>query len=146
MLTPRTQSKFYAAKIFGLAKGKFSVELGRSLKPGGSNSALSQSNVWEPGEIPGRLRHCNGYNFQCHRCKSGRRNEVRCRSQDTGLIALVGPALGALLRKEKDEASPPKPFLGGSSNFLHSSFAKSGGFLFSKTFRPRAGLSTKTVP
>ena len=63
MLTPRTQSKFYAAKIFGLAKGKFSVELGRSLKPGGSNSALSQSDVWEPGEIPGRLRHCNGYKF-----------------------------------------------------------------------------------
>jgi hypothetical protein len=26
------------------------------------------------------------------------------------LIALVGPALGALLRKEKDEASPPKLF------------------------------------
>src|SRR5258708_6701764 len=32
-------------------------------------------------------------------------------------------------------------FLAGSSNFLHSSFAKSGGFLFSKIFRPRAGLS-----
>jgi hypothetical protein len=25
----------------------------------------------------------------------------------------------------------PNCFLGGSSNFLHSSFAKSGGFLFS---------------
>jgi hypothetical protein len=48
------------------------------------------------------------------------------------LIALVGPALGALLRKEKDEASPsPTVFGAGSSNFLHSSFAKSGGFLFS---------------
>jgi hypothetical protein len=37
-----------------------------------------------------------------------------------------------LLRKEKDEASPPKLFLGGLSNFLHSSFAKSGGFFIFK--------------
>ncbi|HEY4952578.1 MAG TPA: hypothetical protein VII71_04230, partial [Verrucomicrobiae bacterium] len=30
--------------------------------------------------------------------------------------------------------------------YLHSSFAKSGGFLFLKIFRPRAGLSiVKTV-
>jgi hypothetical protein len=36
--------------------------------------------------------------------------------------------------------------LAGSSNFLHSSFAKSGGFLFSKISRPRADLSiAKTV-
>jgi hypothetical protein len=48
------------------------------------------------------------------------------------LIALVGPALGALLRKEKDEASPPKTvFWRIRRIFLHSSFAKSGGFLFS---------------
>jgi hypothetical protein len=57
------------------------------------------------------------------------------------LIALVGPErIGALLRKEKDETSPPKLFLGGSSNFLHSSFAKSGGFFI---FRFRAGLRSK---
>jgi hypothetical protein len=49
------------------------------------------------------------------------------------LIALVGPALGALLRKEKDEASPSQTVFGaGSSNFLHSSFAKSGGFFIFK--------------
>jgi hypothetical protein len=38
----------------------------------------SQSNVREPGVNPGRLRHCNGYKFQCH-CfvrETGRRNEV----------------------------------------------------------------------
>jgi hypothetical protein len=59
------------------------------------------------------------------------------------LIALVGSErIGALLRKEKDETSPFKLFLGGFVEFyLHSSFAKSGGFLFSKTFRLRAGLS-----
>ena len=39
---------------------------------------------------------------------------------------------GQLLRKEKDETSPFKLFLGGSSNFLHSSFAKSGGFFIFK--------------
>ena len=32
-------------------------------------------------------------------------------SQDTGLVALVGPeCFGALLRKEKDEASQPNCF------------------------------------
>ena len=31
----------------------------------------SQSNVREPGENPGRLRHCNGYKFQCHRKREG---------------------------------------------------------------------------
>jgi hypothetical protein len=30
-----------------------------------------QSNVWEPGENPGRLRHCNGYKFQNHRQREG---------------------------------------------------------------------------
>ena len=48
-----------------------------------------QSNVREPGVNPGRLRHCNGYNSQCHCRTAGRREEVRCPSQDTGLIALV---------------------------------------------------------
>jgi hypothetical protein len=37
---------------------------------------LSQSNVWEPGVNPGRLRHCNGYNSQCHCRKTGRREKV----------------------------------------------------------------------
>jgi len=48
------------------------------------------------------------------------------------LNALVGPTFGAFLRKEKDEASPSNLFLGGSSNFLHSSFAKPGGFFIFK--------------
>jgi hypothetical protein len=30
-----------------------------------------QSNVWEPGVNPGRLRHCNGYKFQSHRQREG---------------------------------------------------------------------------
>jgi hypothetical protein len=47
------------------------------------------------------------------------------------VLVRVEENFGQLLRKEKDEASPPKLFFGGSSNFLHSSFAKSGGFLFS---------------
>jgi len=60
------------------------------------------------------------------------------------LIALVGSErIGALLRKEKDETSPPRLFLGGSSNFLHSSFAKSGGFLFSKS--PGLALVSQSV-
>ena len=30
-----------------------------------------QSNVWEPGVNPGRLRHCNGYKSQSHRQREG---------------------------------------------------------------------------
>jgi len=34
-------------------------------------SPLMQSNVRESGESPERLRHCNGYKFQCHRKREG---------------------------------------------------------------------------
>lgn len=34
-----------------------------------------QLNVREPGVNPGRLRHCYGYNSQCHCPRAGRREE-----------------------------------------------------------------------
>jgi hypothetical protein len=51
------------AKIFVLAKKLFSVETDCSLKRMNVVHPSSQSNVREPGENPGRLRHCNGYKF-----------------------------------------------------------------------------------
>ena len=83
-------SKFSEREIFCLEKKFLRVKQSRSLKGGKKFPQLMQSNVRELRENRRRLRHCNGYNFQCHRCQSGRRNEVRCRSQDTGWIALVG--------------------------------------------------------
>src|SRR5208283_1760965 len=57
-----------------LAKYLFGVETDCSLKRMNVVHPSSQSNVWEPGENPGRLRHCNGYKFpKCHRSESGRR-------------------------------------------------------------------------
>lgn len=51
--------------------------------------------------------------------KAGTRSEVR--SQDNGLAVLVGlERLGALLRKEKDEASRVEQFSRGVSECLHS--------------------------
>jgi hypothetical protein len=35
----------------------------------------SQSNVWEPGENPGRLRHCNGYKLPMPPSESSGRRE-----------------------------------------------------------------------
>jgi hypothetical protein len=49
--------------IFYLAKYLFSVEMDCSLKRMNVVHPSSQSNVREPGENPGRLRHCNGYKF-----------------------------------------------------------------------------------
>jgi hypothetical protein len=70
-----------------------------------------QSNVREPGVNPGRLRHCNGYKFQCHReigkaeggskPKSGYRFDLR---------SSWSKKFGQLLRKEKDGASPMNRF------------------------------------
>jgi hypothetical protein len=59
------------------------------------------------------------------------------------LIALVGSGrIGALLRKEKDGISPPKLFFGGFVEFTSIPRLRSlEVFLFSKIFRPRAGLS-----
>jgi hypothetical protein len=69
--------------------------------------------------------------------KAGVRFEVR--SQDIGLIALVGP-LGerALLRNEKDEASLPDCFRQDSSNAFILRFAGMRAFLLPEL---RAGLS-----
>jgi hypothetical protein len=51
-----------------------------------------------------------------------------------------------LLRKEKDETSPSKLSLGGFVEFPPFFVCEAGGFLFSKIFRLRAGLSiVKTV-
>jgi len=64
------------------------------------------------------------------------------------LIVLVGSErIGALLRKEKDGISPPKLFFGGFVEFTSIPRLRSlEVFLFSKIFRPRAGLSiVKTV-
>jgi hypothetical protein len=55
-------SKFPAQRFF-LAKKIFGVETDCSLKRMNVVHPSSQSNVWEPGENPGRLRHCNGYKF-----------------------------------------------------------------------------------
>jgi hypothetical protein len=49
------------------------------------------------------------------------------------LNALVGPTSGALLRKEKDETSPPKLFLGGSLNLPPFLVCEVGGFFIFKT-------------
>jgi len=55
-------SKFTAQRFF-LAKILFGVETDCSLKRMNVVHPSLQSNVWEPGENPGRLRHCNGYKF-----------------------------------------------------------------------------------
>jgi hypothetical protein len=55
---------------FSLAKDLIGVERRRSLIRRKFPPPM-RSNVREPGEIPGRLRHCNGYKFQCH-CECGK--------------------------------------------------------------------------
>jgi hypothetical protein len=63
------------------------------------------------------------------------------------LIALVGFGRSeALLRKEKDETSPPNCFWRLVEFTSIPRLRRLEVFLFSKTFRPRAGLSTKTIP
>lgn len=91
---------------------------------------------------PGRLRHCNGYESQCHCRKAGRRDKARSRSQDIGWNVLVGPTSGAFLRKEKDEASPPNCF-GRLVEFTSIPRLRRLEVFY---FRLRTGLSTKTSP
>jgi hypothetical protein len=69
----------------------------------------TRSNVWEPGENPGRLRHCDGYKFRSHRQREGgMRFEAQVRIPVGPRSS--APRFGALLRKEKDEASQPNRF------------------------------------
>ena len=57
----RFEASFPRRKNLCLENFQFGVELDGSLKPAEAFPPPSQSNVWEPGENPGRLRHCNGY-------------------------------------------------------------------------------------
>src|ERR1700689_3527434 len=85
----------FVQKDFAWKRIPSGVQQIRSLKAAEKFPPPLQSNVREPGVNPGRLRHCNGYNSQCHCHPAGRREEVRCPSQDTGLIALVGKVDGS---------------------------------------------------
>jgi hypothetical protein len=123
---------------------------------------VSQSNVREPRENRGRLRHCNGLQTPnaTSRIRPGRRERGKARSQDTGLNALVrsdeskvqrpmskvdstldlGPwtldLSDQLLRQEKDEASPFRVCGSGFTECLHSLFCRDEGF-FVFTVRSR---------
>jgi len=78
--------------------------------------------------------------------QAGRRNEVRGRSQDTSSIALVSPErLGALLRKEKDEASLRRECGTGFAECLHFRFAGVKVFLFSQSSNPALVSQQKPV-
>ena len=81
MLLLAFRRKFSAQRKFCLEKKLFSVELSLFFETAEVIPPISQSNVWEPGENPGRLRHCNGYNSQCH-CpgrEGGKRLEAEVR-------------------------------------------------------------------
>ena len=74
-----------------------------------------------------------GYELPQATVRRGREggSEVQAPSQDIGLTALVGSErIGALLRKEKDEAGPPDRFWRNSSNAFIPRFAELKAFLF----------------
>jgi len=76
--------------------------------------------------------------------KAGRRHEAP--SQDTGLIALVSSErFGALLRKEKDGASPPSCFFGGIRRMPSFSVLWNEGFLFKADGTAPRGVARPTV-
>src|ERR1700722_12629059 len=119
------------------------------------------SNVREPRENRGRLRHCNG--LQTPIATGIRREggsevkpEVRisvclCSSRSKGCwrvlrvlwLSCHQPStishqpIAQLLRQEKDEASPPDCFRRGSSNAFIPRLAESEGFLLPRA-RARA--------
>ena len=96
---------------------------------------MSQSNIWEPRENRGRLRHCNGLQtpIATGRAKAGpgRRERGYARSQDIGLAVLVviPPVRDQLLRQEKDEASLANGFRQDSLNAFIPRLAEFEGFL-----------------
>jgi hypothetical protein len=57
----RFEASFPRAENFAWKSFVSRVERNRSLKAAGKFPPPTQSDVWEPGVNPGRLRHCNGY-------------------------------------------------------------------------------------
>lgn len=58
-----------SGKLRPFRQNFFQKRLGKFLfrRRNGLFFETTQSNVWEPGANPGRLRHCDGYKFQSHR-------------------------------------------------------------------------------
>jgi hypothetical protein len=85
------------------------------------------------------LRHCNGLQTPNRHCAEARegRSEVKTRSQDTDLVVLVAVARKGdqLLRKEKDEASPPICFWWDSLDAFIPRFAGVWRFFYFQTAR-----------
>jgi len=60
------RGKFSEQGKIDLEKSGFRARLDRSLKLTERFPSSTQSNVWELRENRRRLRHCDGYNSQCH--------------------------------------------------------------------------------
>ena len=95
----------------------------------------SQSNVREPGENPGRLRHCNGYKFpkplfRSAEWEGGMRFEagVRIPVWLCSSRSLIGAADFSV--KEKDEASLSNRFRQDPLDAFILRFAELKAFLF----------------
>ncbi len=131
---------------FCLEKILFRVELFRSLKRR-KQFRISQSNVWEPGVNPGRLRHCNGYNSQCH-CfvRNGKAGKGLKPESGYRLDCARQPrTIRGTSPQREGWSQPDDLFSSGLVECLHSPFCRSlEAFLFSKTSKLCAGLSIKT--
>ncbi len=89
----------------------------------------SRSQRWEPREIRGRLRHCDGLQSpkatgSARTGKAGARSETRKSGHQSWLYARrVPPSRGHFSVKEKDEASPLELFFSGLVNAFILRFA-----------------------
>ena len=95
----------------------------------------TQSNVREPGEIPGRLRHCNGYKFprplvRVAEWEGGMRFEAEVRIPVWLCSSGSGRFRGHFSVKEKDEASLSNGFRQDLLNAFILHFAEVKAFLF----------------
>ena len=61
------------------------------------------------------------------------------------MIALVGPLTGALLRKEKDEASRPGPFPVGFLNAFVLRFVEQKAFLLLARFHGSTSIAFRSL-
>jgi len=97
--------------IFFLADFHFRRRNDAFFETGGKFPPPSQSNVRESGENPERLRHCNGYKFQCHRKREGgMRLEAEARIPVWLCSSGSGRFRSHFSVKEKDEASLSNDF------------------------------------
>jgi hypothetical protein len=129
------RGKFSEQGKIDLEKSGFRARLDRSLKLTERFPSSTQSNVWELRENRRRLRHCDGYNSQCHCPWGGKAGKGLKPKSGYRLDCARQPRTFRGTSPQREGwGQPGDPFSPGLVECLHSRFAEVKAFFLVDSF------------